>query len=219
MLEKFTWFKQSAFRWAGDGLTVYIDPWGLPDEAEPADVIFITHAHRDHLSVADIHRIHGEGRTKLFAPADVAAELSGDVTAVSPGDSILVNGIKGQAVPAYNVLEERLHHHPKSKGWVGFVLELGGSTIYHAGDTDHAEELNSIKADVAFLPIGGTYTMTPPEAAGMAKALSPGLAVPMHYGFVVGSESDGDLFRQECAPDVKVELLEPVSPWGEGGDY
>jgi L-ascorbate metabolism protein UlaG (beta-lactamase superfamily) len=219
MLERFTWFMQSAFRWAGDGQTVYIDPWGLPDEAEPADVIFITHAHSDHLSPADINRIQSEGRTKLFAPPDVAAELSGDVTAVAPGDSILVNGIKVQAVPAYNVLEERLGMHPKSNNWVGYILDLGGITYYHAGDTDHAEELNSIKADVTFLPVGGTYTMTSPEAAGMAKALAPRLAVPMHYGFVVGSESDGDLFRQECAPDVKVELLQPVNPWGQGGNF
>lgn len=216
MLEGFTWFKQSAFRWAGDGLTVYIDPWCLPREAEPADVIFITHAHFDHLSIEDIHRVHGEGRTKLFAPADVAEELSGDVTAVAPGDSIIVAGIKGQVVPAYNVLEERLDFHPQSNNWVGYVLELGGHTYYHAGDTDHAEELNSVKADVAFLPIGGTYTMTPPEAAGMAKALAPSLAVPMHYGFVVGSPDDGEIFRQECAPDVAVELLKPVSPWGDG---
>lgn len=214
MLERFTWFKQSAFRWAGEDLTVYIDPWGIPDDAPPADVIFITHAHFDHLSAEDIHKIHAEG-TKFFAPADVAAELRGDVTAVAPGDSFDAKGIKAQAVPAYNVLEERLGFHPKANRWVGYVIMLGDNTYYHAGDTDHAEELDSVRADVAFLPIGGTYTMTPGEAAGLAKAISPKIAVPMHYGFVVGDKSDAEAFRQEAAP-VGVELLEPQRPWGEG---
>jgi L-ascorbate metabolism protein UlaG (beta-lactamase superfamily) len=216
----FTWFKQAAYRWVGDGMTVYIDPLGLTDDAAVADVIFLTHAHDDHLSPADLERIQGEGKTKIFAPADVASKLSGDVTAVAPGDSFDAAGIRAQAVPAYNVLEERLDFHPKSKKWVGYVLELGGRTVYHAGDTDHAEELNSIKADIAFLPIGGTYTMTAPEAAGLAKAMRPGLAIPMHYGFafegeMIGHRRDGEVFREECEPDVKVELLEPVQPWGK----
>ena len=99
--------------------------------------------------------------------------------------------------------------HPRANGWVGYVLELGGSTYYHAGDTDHAPELDSVEAAVAFLPIGGTYTVDAAEAAGLARSISPQLAVPMHFGFVVGSPSDADRFRQEAAP-VKVEILTPV---------
>jgi L-ascorbate metabolism protein UlaG (beta-lactamase superfamily) len=98
---------------------------------------------------------------------------------------------------------------------VGYVLELGGATYYHAGDTDHAPELSEVRADVAFLPIGGTYTMDPVEAGGLARAISPQLAVPMHYGFVVGSPSDADRFR-EAADPVKVEALTPVHPFERG---
>jgi L-ascorbate metabolism protein UlaG (beta-lactamase superfamily) len=206
MLELFTWFRQSAMRFAGEGLTVYIDPWGTAAERE-ADVIFITHAHADHFQPQEIERLSKDG-TEIVAPSDVAKELSGEVTPVAPGDSIEVSGIKVQAVPAYNVHPDRLEYHPKANRWVGYILELQGTTYYHAGDTDHAPELDDVSADVAFLPIGGTYTMEPGEAAGLAKSIAPRLAVPMHYGFVVGSPKDAETFRREAQP-VKVEVLTP----------
>jgi L-ascorbate metabolism protein UlaG (beta-lactamase superfamily) len=210
MLDRFTWFRQSAYLWRGEGLTVYIDPWMVTTD-DPADVIFITHAHFDHYQHEDIEKIR-KGGTKIVAPADIARELSGDVTPVSPGDSLEVQGIKVQAVPAYNVVEERLQAHPKENNWVGYVLRLGENTYYHAGDTDHLSELESVQTDVAFVPIGGTYTMDPGEAAGLAKAINPKIAVPMHYGFVVGSPSDAERFAKEADP-VKVQTLTPVHPF------
>ena len=210
MIDRFTWFKQSAFLWKGDGLNVYIDPWGVTTD-DPADVVFITHAHFDHFSQEDIDRVR-TGRTKLVAPHDVARELSGDVTPVRPGDSLEVAGIKVSAVPAYNVAEERLEAHPKSNQWVGYVLTLGSNTYYHAGDTDHAPELDEVQADVAFLPVGGTYTCTCSEAAGLARSIAPQLAVPMHYGFVVGNQADAERFAKEASP-VRVEFLTPQNPF------
>jgi L-ascorbate metabolism protein UlaG (beta-lactamase superfamily) len=212
MLEKFTWFKQSAYYWQGDGINVYIDPWGITDP-KPADVVFITHAHFDHFNEEDLKKVVRR-ETILVAPRNVAQELSGDVHPVSPGDSIEVSGIKVQAVPAYNVVESRLEAHPKSNNWVGYILTLDGTTYYHAGDTDHAPELDDVKADVAFLPIGGTYTMPVQEAAQLAKVIAPQIAVPMHYGFVegVGKEADGEAFRRAADP-VKVEILAPVNPF------
>ncbi|HEY7401177.1 MAG TPA: MBL fold metallo-hydrolase [Actinomycetota bacterium] len=211
MLDRFTWIRQAALRWAGEGRTVYIDPWGVGDDDPPADLILITHAHGDHFAPDDIERIRG-GTTKLVAPHDVAAELSGDVTPVAPGESHEIAGVRFTTVPAYNVEEERLDMHPKENRWVGYVLDLGGSTYYHAGDTDHAPELDELRADVAFLPIGGTYTMDPVQAGGLARSIAPQLAVPMHYGFVVGSPSDAERFRKEADP-VKVEVLTPTNPF------
>jgi len=210
MLDRFTWFQQSAYLWKGDGINVYIDPWEITTD-DPADVLLITHAHEDHFSLADIERIQKDG-TKIAAPADVARELSGDVTPVKPGDAIELSGIKIQAVPAYNTAEERLQMHPKANQWVGYIVSLGDHTYYHAGDTDHAPELSDVRADVAFLPIGGTYTMEAVEAAGLAKAISPQIAVPMHYGFVVGRVSDADVFAKEADP-VHVETLTPTNPF------
>jgi L-ascorbate metabolism protein UlaG (beta-lactamase superfamily) len=210
MLERFTWFRQSAFRWQGDDLTVYIDPWGTTGDF-PADLIFITHAHFDHFQIEEIERLRKAG-TKIVAPADVAKEISGEVTAVAPGDALEVAGVKFQTVPAFNIAPDRLDKHPKANKWVGYVLELGGSTYYHAGDTDHLPELESLNTDVAFVPIGGTYTMDAREAGGLVRAISPQVAVPMHFGFVVGSPTDAETFRKEATP-VRVEVLAPENPF------
>jgi L-ascorbate metabolism protein UlaG (beta-lactamase superfamily) len=211
MLERFTWFKQSAYRWDGDGLTMYIDPWEA--EGPPADVILITHAHADHFQPDEIERLRKDD-TRFVAPHDIARELRGDVTPVAPGDAVEVAGIKIQAVPAYNVVEQRLDLHPKANNWVGYMLTLGGHDYYHAGDTDHLPELESVRTNVAFLPIGGYYTMDPDEAAGLARAMAPDLAVPMHYGFVegVGTPAFADRFARAAAP-VPVQVLEPVRPF------
>lgn len=211
MLDRFTWFRQSALRWVDDERTVYIDPWGTDEDAPPADLILITHAHMDHYQPEEIERLRKDG-TQLVAPPDIAAELTGDVTAVVPGESHQIAGVSFTTVPAYNTREEALEFHPKANRWVGYVLDLGGTTYYHAGDTDHATELDAVKTDVAFLPIGGYYTMDPVEAAGLAKSIGPQMAVPMHYGFVVGSPSDADRFKEAAAP-VPVQRLTPTNPF------
>jgi L-ascorbate metabolism protein UlaG (beta-lactamase superfamily) len=211
MLDRFTWFRQSAFRWRDDERTIYIDPWGTPADAPPADVIFITHAHFDHFRPDEIERL-STAATHVVAPHDVAGELPGMVTPVAPGERHEVVGVRFETVPAYNVREEALDFHPRENRWVGYLLELDGTTYYHAGDTDHAPELSDVRADVAMLPVGGHFTMNVPEAAGLAKAIAPKLAVPMHFGFAVGSSGDGDRFAVEAAP-VPVVVLEPRDPF------
>jgi L-ascorbate metabolism protein UlaG (beta-lactamase superfamily) len=211
VLEGITWYRQAAFRFTDSERTVYIDPWGTDDAAPPADLILITHAHDDHFKPDEIARLSSSG-AKIVAPHDVAAELSGDVTPVAPGESHEVAGVRFTTVPAYNTAEERLQKHPKANRWVGYVLELPSGTYYHAGDTDHVPELDDVKTDVAFLPIGGTYTMDAAEAAGLARSIEPRIAVPMHYGFVVGSPKDAERFRDLAAP-VQVQILTPQDPF------
>jgi L-ascorbate metabolism protein UlaG (beta-lactamase superfamily) len=211
MLDRFTWFRQSAFRWTDGNRVVYIDPWGTEADAPPADLILITHAHFDHFQPEEIDRLRREG-TAVVAPRDVAVELGGDVTAVVPGETHEVGGFHLETVPAYNTREEALDFHPKANKWIGYIIDLGEYTYYHAGDTDHLPELDSVKTDVAFLPVGGHYTMDALEAAGLAKAIGPKLAVPIHFGFVVGSPSEGRRFRDAAAP-VPVEIMSPEQPF------
>lgn len=213
MLDRITWFKQAAYLWRGDDRAVYIDPWGVTT-VDPADVIFITHAHFDHFDRDDIEKIR-TGDTRIVAPRDVADEVSGNVTAVRPGDSDEVGGVRFTAVPAYNIVEGREGNHPKENEWVGYILTLGDATYYHAGDTDHVPELNDVRANVAFLPIGAAgYTMDASEAAGLAKTITPDVAVPMHYGFVEGCADwrGAEQFAKEADP-IRVEILKPENPF------
>jgi len=212
MLEAFTWYRQSALKWEGRGLTVHIDPWGTPEDETPADLLLITHAHFDHFQPEEIARLSKES-TVIVAPHDIAAQLtSGDVRAIKPGGSLEAAGLEVHAVPAYNARPERLEMHPRDNNWVGYVLELGGSMTYLAGDTDHIPEMADIKTDVAFVPVGGTYTMDAVEAAGAIKDIAPKLAVPYHFGFVVGSRSAGDEFLKAIAP-IDGKVLDPVNPF------
>jgi L-ascorbate metabolism protein UlaG (beta-lactamase superfamily) len=112
-------------------------------------------------------------------------------------------------------VEGREQSHPQENGWVGYVIDLGDHSYYHAGDTDHLPELEEVRAHVTFLPIGGgAFTMDGTEAAGLAKAISPEIAVPMHFGFVDGCQGEGETekFRREADP-VRVEVLTPQVPF------
>ena len=98
MLERITWFRQSALRWVDDERTVYIDPWGTPEDAPAADLILITHAHLDHFQPEEIERLRGPG-TKLVAPRDVADELM-EADAASPARVVVQDGLSVTGDPA-----------------------------------------------------------------------------------------------------------------------
>ena len=163
------WFGHASFRITGRGMTVYIDPWKLPKDPKPADVIVVSHSHYDHCSPEDVEAIR-TGDTMVLAPADCVEKLGGNVTAIEPGQTHVIEGTalppeQGkqrvlvesmvEIVPAYNVGKE---FHPKTNGWVGVVVRLGGQSVYYAGDTDVIPEMAELRnIDVALLPVGGTY--------------------------------------------------------------
>lgn len=212
LIEGLTWIKQSTYRWAGDGVTVYVDVWGAGEDPVPADVVFITHPHYDHFDEDDLARIKKDD-TVVVAPRDLAAKLSGEVIAVSPGETVEARGVKGETVPAYNIVEHRLTKHPKEKEWVGYVLDLGGTTFYFSGDTDHVPEQDQIRADAAFVCVGGDpFIMGPEEASEVVKAIDPRVAVPGHYGWACGTPASAETFRKAAEP-VPVDIITPVVPF------
>lgn len=177
--------------------TIYIDPWKLK-EPSPADIVLVTHDHFDHCSPDDIEKITKKD-TVIIAQQDCAAKLK--AKPIKPGDTITVNAVTIKAVPAYNTNKE---FHPRSNAWVGYLITVDGKTIYHPGDTDAIPEMEELKPDIAFFPVGGTYTMNAAEAAGAANKMQPGIAIPMHYGDIVGSKKDAQNFKKLCKCRVLV---------------
>jgi L-ascorbate metabolism protein UlaG (beta-lactamase superfamily) len=199
MLESIKWLGHATFQIKNDKI-VYIDPWKLGGTEEEADIILITHDHYDHCVPEDVAKIQGE-KTVIVTTADCAQKLTGDVRVISPGQSITVEGVRVEAVPAYNLNKD---FHPQAHGWVGFIITIGGQRIYHAGDTDLTPEVGQVQADIVLLPVGGTYTMTAEEAAQAANAIGPSYAIPMHYGTIVGSPEDAQKFQELCHVPVKI---------------
>jgi len=199
MLQNVHWLGHASFKLTGEKV-VYIDPWQI-QAAERADIILITHGHHDHCSPEDVAKIRGPN-TAVLATGDCTEQLGGRVEAVKPGQRLTVQGVTVETVPAYNLDKS---FHPKQNGWVGYVVTLNGLRVYHAGDSDHTPEMDAVRADVALLPVGGKYTMTAAEAAAAANAIKPAVAVPMHWGEIVGSRQDAESFRAQC--EVPVQIL------------
>ena len=210
-----TWLGHDGFR-LKKGIVVYIDPYKLGSAAELADVACVTHEHFDHLSVGDLAKIVTPRTTVVTIPACREAVVGlhpKAVRFVKPGDRLEVDGVAIHAVPAYNTSKFRSPgnpFHPQADGKVGFVIGIGGLWVYHAGDTDAIPEMASLgRVDVALLPVSGTYVMTAAEAVAACNTIRPTLAIPMHYGSIVGTVADADAFRKSAL--CRVEILQPES--------
>jgi L-ascorbate metabolism protein UlaG (beta-lactamase superfamily) len=202
VVKEITWLGHDGFLIKGDGKAIVIDPFQVK-QCEPADIILVSHEHFDHCSPEDIQKIQ-KASTVIVTEADSAKKLSGDVRVVRPGDKLTVSGIPIEAVPAYNTNK---NFHPKQNGWLGFIVTVEGVRIYHAGDTDLIPEMGSVRADIALLPVSGTYVMTAEEAVEAAKTIKPELVIPMHYGAIVGSADDARRFSDALAGTCEVVVL------------
>jgi L-ascorbate metabolism protein UlaG (beta-lactamase superfamily) len=215
LLDHVEWLGHSGFRVRAGRLTVYIDPYRVGEAAAPADLILVTHGHYDHFSPRDIEALSHRG-TWLVAPASVAEQVGGHVLSIAPGEVIepdFARGLAIHAIAAYNTSKRNADgrpFHPREAGFVGYDLNIQGERLYHAGDTDVVPEMDDVAgADVALLPVSGTYVMTAEEAAEAARRIQPGVAVPMHWGEHIGTKADATRFAQ--LTPVPVEIMQPVA--------
>lgn len=181
---KITFFKHASLLIEYAGKMIFVDPVsGYADfEQQPkADFILITHEHADHFDVKAIAAVETND-TKIIANPNCQKMLNKG-KAMKNGDLLqIASDIKLEAVPAYNTTPGREKFHPKGRD-NGYILTVGGTRIYIAGDTEDIPEMKHIKdIDIAFLPVNQPYTMTPEQAVKAAQMVQPRILYPYHYG-------------------------------------
>lgn len=208
MLENIEVLCHSSIKITRDNI-IYIDPFKINKDYNDADIIFITHEHYDHYSEEDIDKIKKEN-TIVVAPKDLLNKLlekgfkKDFIVMVEPNNKYKINNISFETIPAYNINKS---FHPKDNNWVGYIIELNSIRYYIAGDTDITEENKKVQCDVAFIPVGGTYTTNYKEAATLINEIKPKIAIPIHYGSVVGTIEDAEKFCTLLSPITQGIIL------------
>lgn len=203
VIEKISINEHSSIRIAGE-IIIHFDPFRIKKETNDADIVFVTHAHYDHFSPEDIEKICHKD-TIFVMPKSMEEEVGEcgfteeNTVFMEAGDVTSVKGVTIEAVVSYNVGKPM---HPKENGWLGYIVTVDDITIYVSGDCDAMPE--EISCDIAMIPIGGTYTMNPVEAAEWINIMNPEIVVPTHYGTLVGSYEDADIFEPLVKKDIRV---------------
>lgn len=205
MLDNIEVLIHSSIKFSKD-IIIYFDPYKINKDYHDADIIFITHSHYDHYSPLDIKKVIKDN-TIVVCPKDVKEELLKlnikNIIEVVPNKDYEVLNIKFKTIPAYNVNK---NFHPKENNWVGYLINYNNVKYYIAGDTDITEENKNIICDVAFVPIGGTFTMDYKEAASLINEIQPKIAVPTHYGLIVGNKDDGIKFSKLLNNSIECKI-------------
>ncbi len=187
---------------------LYFDPLEVEGKHD-ADYIFITHSHFDHFSLLAILELKNE-HTVFVTPKDIVEELLSIgiseeyIIIVKPNMTFALKNLEFKTIPAYNLHKK---NHPKDAGWVSYIVTLDQVVYYIAGDTDVTKEAKEVQCDVAFIPVGGTYTMDCLEAATLCNIIKPKLAIPTHYGYVVGSKKDAEIFKKRLDKDIACKIF------------
>ena len=184
---------------------IYFDPFKIKEEYKDADIIFITHSHYDHFSEEDIEKVRKENTVILITNDLYEKTLNlgfkkENIIIVEPNKEYKIDNIEIKTIPAYNINKK---FHLKQNDWVGYIIKIEDITYYIAGDTDITDENKKVKCDVAFVPIGGTYTMNFKEASDLINIIKPKIAVPIHYGDIVGLKQDAIEFTKMLNKEIE----------------
>ncbi len=207
MIENITINSQSSIK-IEDNKILYFDPFKIENNYNDADIVFITHSHYDHLSIEDLKKVIKED-TIFVVPESIIDDLSifnireDNIIKVLPNKEYNVLGYNFSTIPSYNTNKQ---FHKKEYNWIGYIITIDNKKYYIAGDTDITEENKQVKCDVAFLPIGGVYTMDYKEAAELTNIIKPKIVIPIHYGTIVGNLSDGNKFKSLVDETIEVKI-------------
>lgn len=188
---------------------IYIDPYKIKEINKDADLIFITHEHYDHYSIEDINKIK-KSNTRFIVPKSMKNRLiidrisENDIISVDVKNKYNVDDIEFETIPAYNINKS---FHPKNNNWVGYIININNIKYYIAGDTDITDEAINVKCDIAFIPIGGTYTMDYKEAATLTNKIKPKYAIPIHYGLIVGKYEDAIKYSNLLDKEIECKII------------
>ena len=127
-----------------------------------------------------------------------------DIISVDVKNKYNVDDIEFETIPAYNINKS---FHPKNSNWVGYIININNIKYYIAGDTDITDEAINVKCDIAFIPIGGTYTMGYKEAATLTNKIKPKYAIPIHYGLIVGKYEDAIKYSNLLDKEIECKII------------
>lgn len=193
----------SSIKIIGDKI-IYVDPFRIKENKNDADIIFITHDHYDHYSLEDIEKVKKQNTIIVMPEHLERKDDLKDAVIVMPNKKYQVEGINVETIPSYNINKP---YHPKGNNWVGYILNIEGKRIYIPGDTDITEENMKIQCDILFVPIGGTYTMNYEEGAKLTNIIKPKVAIPVHYGEIVGKKEDEEEFKKLLEKGIECKIL------------
>ena len=208
-----TFFKHASLALEVGGKHIYIDPVdSFADYARlpKADVVVVTHSHYDHLDRTAIDKITTR-ETVIVCDKTSAEAFDFDCVTMTPGLSAEpIEGVKIEAVAAYNTSEGHLDFHPKEREDCGYIITIGGTRFYVSGDTENNEDMKAVEnIDVAFLSVNQPYTMTVDQAVDAVKAIKPTIFYPYHYGQVEEKTDIERLVRElEGVTEVRIRPME-----------
>lgn len=187
---------------------IYIDPYELKGDLTKAKYIFITHPHYDHFSLNDIKKVLTK-ETKIIIPKVCLNDLlelnisKENIYVVVPEKDYKIDNLIVKTTRSYNTNKS---YHKKDDNWLGYIIKKDNISYYIVGDSDLISEMNSIKCDVLFVPVGGVYTMDYIAAKKLVEIIKPKIVVPTHYGRIIPDSENNPHLLKESLPNYQVNI-------------